>query len=213
MLHLRIAVALLPLVIVAGCATTQSMSEADRKTIRSVSVAKTIAMPASPTVVGKATQTGSFWGGPLVMAVMMSTENPDIVQFKRHVELNRIDLGEIIRQEFIAQLKAAHAFPEVVAEGSNATFDLTIEQYGLGRGFSMSPTNAPVRPTLRMIAKLSTPDGKVVWQNAHTLTALSSEIPSYVVDEYYKTPGKFEEAFKKAGEVVAKELLKDLGEK
>ena len=211
--HLRIAAALLPLVIAAGCATTQSMSEADRKTIRSVSVAKSIAMPANPTVMGRATQTGGFWGGPLVMAVMMNTENPDVVQFKRHVELNRIDIGEIVRQEFIAQLKATNAFPAVVDEGGNAAFDLVIEQYGLGQGFSMSPTNAPLRPTLRMIAKLSTPDGKVVWQNAHTLTALSSEIPSYVVDEYYKTPGKFEEAFKKAGEIVAKELLKDLGEK
>ena len=211
--HLSIGAVLLPLVLAVGCASTQSMSDTERKAIRSVSIAKSVVMPPNPVVMGKASQTAGFWGGPIATAVMMNRENSDVVKFKQHVESHKIDIAEIVRQEFIAQLKGKNVFPEVVSEGGNATFDLTVEQYGLAQGFSMSPLNAPLRPTLRMIAKLSTPDGKVVWQNVHTLTALSSGMPSYVVDEYYKTPGRVEEAFKKAGEIVAKELLKDLGEK
>lgn len=189
------------------------MSDADRKAIRSVSIAKTVVMPPSPVVAGRASQTAGFWGGPIATVVMANRENSDVVQFKKHVETYKIDIGEIVRQEFITQLKAANAFPAIVAEGGNATFDLTIESYGLAHGFSMSPTNAPLRPTLRLIAKLSTPDGKIVWQNAETLTALSSDIPAYPVADYYTTPGKVEEAFKKAGELIAKGLLKELGEK
>lgn len=75
------------------------------------------------------------------------------------------------------------------------------------------PTNAPLRPTLQLTAKLSTPDGKVVWQNTHTLTALSGEIPAQPVADYYSTPGRIEAAFKHAGEIVARELLKDFSGK
>jgi len=213
MRYLKIGGGLIALAATFGCATTQSLSDADRKAIDTVSVAKSVVMPPSPVVMGRASQTAGFWGGPIATAVMVNRENSDVVQFKRHVEANRIDIGEIIRQEFINQVKSTGAFPGVVSEGGKATFELTVEQYGLGQGFSLSPTNAPLRPTLRMIAKLSTPDGKVVWQNSHTLTALSGEIPAYVVDEYYTVPGRIEDAFKKAGELVARELLKDLGQK
>ena len=211
--HLAIGAAVLCIAFAAGCATTQSISDSDRKAIRSVSVAKPVAMPPHPVVMGRASQTAGFWGGPIAIAVMANRENSDVVQFKNHVESHKIDIAGIVRQEFIAQLKATNAFPAVVAEGGSATFELAIEQYGLGQGFSMSPTNAPLRPTLRLVAKLSTPDGKVVWQNAETLTAISSEIPAYSVADYYATPGRVEEAFKKAGEIVAKEILKDLGER
>jgi hypothetical protein len=210
--HLTMAAAIVSIVFAAGCATTQSISDSDRKAIRSVSIAKAVAMPPHPVVMGKASQTAGFWGGPIATAVMASRENSDVVQFKQHVDAYKIDIGEIVRQEFITQLKATSAFPAIVAEGGNATFDLTIESYGLAQGFSMSPTNAPLRPTVRLTAKLSMPDGKVVWQNTETLTAISSDIPAYPVAEYYSTPGRVEEAFKKAGEIVAKDLLKDLGQ-
>jgi hypothetical protein len=201
--------AALVVLVVAGCASTQSMSDSQRKALRSVAIAKNVPLPPQPVVMGKATQTGGFWGGPIVMAAMMNSENSDVVKFKDHLAARKVDLGNIVRQEFASQLTASKAFPAIVNEGADATFELTIVQYGLAPGFSISPTNKPVRPTLNLMAKLIARDGNVLWQKSDYVTGLG-DLPAYQVDEYYAKPGMLEDGFKKAAQLVVKDLLKDI---
>jgi hypothetical protein len=198
----------LAFVFVAGCAT-QSMSGSQRKAIRSVAIAKNVPLPPQPTVHGKAMQTGTFWGGPLVMMAMMGSETSDVVKFKSYLVQSKIDVGDIVRQEFGAQLAATRAFPAIVDEGADATFQLEVAGYGLAPGFSMSPTNKPVRPTLNVVAKLVAPDGKVLWQNSDYVTGMG-EVAAHQVDLYYTRPELLEQGFRQAAQLVMKELLKDI---
>ncbi|HKC43995.1 MAG TPA: hypothetical protein VKC64_09200 [Burkholderiales bacterium] len=213
MKHLKQSVALLPLLFALGCATTQSTSDAQPKRfdgIRSVMVAKNVAIPERPEVFGKTVATGALIGGGLGAAAAQSNA-PESAEFKKFLADNRIDVKEIVRQEFMANLGATRAFPAVVAEGADAYFDLTIQQYGLGPTFSMSPIDKPLRPTLRVVAKLSTPDGKVLWENTEFITALNGETEAHKIDAYYANPRLTEEQFRKVARVVVKELLKNLG--
>lgn len=196
--------------VVAGCATTQSISEAERKSIRSVSVAKEVSLPARPVVTGRSTQKTGFWLGPIGQAVAMNDpNNSDVVQFTEYLSQHKIDIRDIVRQELLRQLAGSQAFSEVVPERGDATFSVAIESYGLGQGFSMSPTNAPVRPTLSVKATLTNAAGAVVWQNTGLVTNLSS-LPAFPIAEYYSTPGKLEDGMRKAAEQAVKELLETL---
>jgi hypothetical protein len=215
MKHLKQSVALLPLLFAFGCATSPSTSDVQPKRfdgIQSVTVAKNIAIPEQPEVFGRTAATGALIGGGIGAAVAQGTA-PESAEFKKFLTANRIDVKEIVRQEFVANLSATRAFPAVVAEGADAYFDLTIQQYGLGPTFSMSPIDKPLRPTLRVVAKLSTRDGKVLWENTEFISALNGETEAHKIDVYYANPKLTEEQFRKVARVVIKELLKDLGGK
>ena len=210
---LKIAVALLTLFFAVGCATTQSITDAQRKSVRSVTVANNVPIPEYPEVVGPSVNKAGFWLGPIGMIATMKNENADSVKLKKYMNEQKIDIREIVRQEFLANLTATKAFPAILAEGGEATFDLAVENYGFAPGFSMRPINKPVRPTLRLVAKLSTSDGKVLWQSAAYITGVSGEFESIQLEDYYSTAGRIREAFTKAAQIVVKELLNDLSGK
>lgn len=215
MKHLKQSVALLPLLFALGCATTQSTSDVQPNRfdgIHSVTVAKYIPIPEQPEVFGKTAATGGLIGGGLGAAIAQSTA-PEPAEFKKFLTANRIDVREIVRQEFMANLSATGVFPAVVAEGADAYFDLSIQQYGLGPTFSWSPVDKPLRPTLRVVARLMKRDGKVLWENTEFISALNDGTEAHKIDSYYADPKLTEEQFRKVARIVAKGLLKDLGGK
>jgi hypothetical protein len=191
-----------------GAQATASVADGKRKSTRTVAVAKEVGMPPYPQVIGPAANTGVLFFGVAAIAVMANTENSDSVQFRKHLDDNKIDLRDIVRQEFISQLKASNAFAAVVGEGAQANFDLEVKGYGLTSGFSMRPINKPLKPILRVAAKLSTPDGKVLWENSSADTGPAS----YQMDGYLKNPAGTELAFKKLVETVVKDLLANISD-
>lgn len=209
-----VAAALSVLLSVLGCATplgpTESLSAAQRTAIRSVSIAKSIAAPDYPQVVGPSASTANFLVGPLGLMASMHSENPDSQALKKLFNEHRIDIKDIVRQEFAAGLADKQAFEEIADEGGDAVFELTIEGYGLGPAFSMRPINAPLRPTLRLAAKLSDRSGGVLWQNTAFITALNSSIEARRFEDTLADPGRVRIDFTQAARTVIKELLQDL---
>lgn len=211
MTHARFAIVLSLLCLAFGCATTQPMSDAQRRAIRSVSVAKNVVVPEYPKVIGPSLTGAMMLLGPLALAAMASSTNPDAVQFKKFLDDNKIDLKEIVRQEFVARLSSTRTFPAIVDEGGDARFDLAIEDYGLAPGFSMS-VDKPLRPLLLLTARLSTADGKILWQNAASIAATDSEIEARRFQDILDDPPqRSREAFSKAIQIVVHKLLDDLG--
>jgi hypothetical protein len=136
---------------------------------------------------------------------------PDELAADAPLEQNKIDVREIVRQEFLARLAASKAFAAVVSEGAQANFELAIESYGLGPGFSMRPIDKPLKPMLRLKAKLSAPNCKVLWENTGYITNMGNGTPSYRFDDYFADASRTRDAFKKAAESVVKELLESIG--
>jgi hypothetical protein len=193
------------LLALAACAGTGTLSEAERRSIQTVSIAPEVAMPAYAQVVGPEVNKGYWLGGPIAMAVMMNSENADSVKFKQHLADGGIDVRAIVRDEFAGQLAALKVFG-VVPEGGQARFELAVEGYGLAPGFSMRAVDKPVRPVLRVAAKLNGAEGKVLWQGSAYITGMS-DLPAYQIDDYYANPERTREQFVKAAGLVVKELL------
>jgi hypothetical protein len=197
------------LMVAAGCATTK-LAEAERKAIRSVSVSPEVAMPEYPKVTGPEASKAGLLGGPFVLMAVMHSENPDSTAFKKHLEENKIDVAQIVRRAFLARLAEGNAFPAVVDQGAQASFGLTIDSYGLAPGFNFSPVNKPLRPLLQVSAKLSAPDGKVLWEHQAYVSGLTDELQAHGFHDYLANAARTRESLEKAAQVVARMLLADL---
>lgn len=206
---------MLGLIAASGCAVPnyKTMSLEQQAAIRSVSIASSVALPENPMVFGPSANAGGFFFGPLALAAATSSDNPDSQALKKLFADNKIDLGMIVREEFIARLAQVHAFPSIDVANGDANFELSVENYGLGAaGFApMSPINNPLIPTLRLAAKLTTRNGEVVWQNAAYLAGMDDRIKGRLFAEILANPDRTREAFRKAAELVAKDLLRDFG--
>lgn len=208
--------ALLPgLVATTGCAlqSYKSLSREQQAAVRSVSITRSVALPEVPMVFGPSVNAGGFLFGPLALAGAMSSDNPDAQALRKHFADHKIDLGEIVREEFIARLAQIRAFPAVDVAQGDANFELTVESYGLSAKGStfLSPINHPLIPTLRLGAKLTARNGEVLWVNHAHLPAMDVRIEGHMFEEILANPDQTREAFRKAAEIVSGDLLKDFG--
>jgi len=206
MKSIQAACALVILVLAYGCATTQPIADGERRTIRKVTVDKNVVIPEQPVVIGPSASTGSLLFGPLAIAAAM-TGNADSVALKEFMDKNKIDIREIVHREFVGNLAAGRV--AVVDEGGDANFELTVESYGLGPAFNLSPVNKPLRPSLRLQGKLSSADGKLLWQNVDYITNLS-DMPAHTMDKYLADPALTRDAFKTAAQLTIDSLLNNL---
>ena len=197
-------------ILLVACGTPP-ISDGDRASIRQVSISPKVAVPPFPQVIGPSTSGTAFLLGPIALAAMMNTENEDSSRFKQHLAQNDIAVADIVRAEFAKQLAQGKGW-SLVDAGADATFEIVIESYGLGPGFSMAPINKPLRPTLRMNAKLLAKDGKLLWEKTEYITGLS-DLPTSLFDEYLNDASRTREAMKSAAALVVQALLADLSEK
>ena len=204
--------ALLSVIVAAGCATAPQLSEERRNAIRSVSVNSSVRMPPFGIVAGNRTQMQGFWGGALGMGAAMSDpQSPDNLRFRKYVEEHGIDVATIVRQAFIAELESLRAFPAVVEAGGDARFDLLVERYGLGTSFDLKePMRARLRPNVWLAARLWARDGALLWEHKEQISSWNTETVAYPEDDFYATPGRLEEEFRKVARISARELLKPL---
>jgi hypothetical protein len=208
-----VTVLMLGLLAASGCAVPhyKTMSPEQQAAIRRVSIASSVTLPENPRVFGPSANAGGLFFGPLALAAAASSDNPDSQALKKLFADKKIDLGMIVREEFIARLAQVRAFPSVDVANGDARFELSVENYGLGAaGFTpLSPINNPLIPTLRLAAKLTTGNGEVVWQNAAYLAGMDDRIEGHLFAEILADADRTREAFRKAAEIVAKDLLRD----
>jgi len=198
-----------------SCATSghKPMTRERQAAVRSVSIAKSVALPEHPLVFGPSTNAGGMLFGPLALAGAASADNPDSQALEKAFADHGIDLGDMVRQEFIARLAQIRMFPEIDAAQGDAVFELSVESYGLGpAGFTpMSPINHPLNPTLRIAAKLTSRDGEILWQDSAYLASMSDWIQGRMFEEILADPEQTRQSFAKAAEIVCRDLLKDFG--
>jgi hypothetical protein len=114
---------------------------------------------------------------------------------------NNIDIGEIIREQFMNALIESQLFSSVVPEGGDAEFQLSVS-YGLGK-----------KPLISVMATLLKPDGTLVWREYDYITALNKKTPSHPPEEYLNQPKLIREAFTVASQIVVETFIKALQRK
>lgn len=209
-----VAIATGSLLAATGCASSyKKITPEQQAAIHRVSVAQSVPVPETPMVFGPAINAGGFFVSPLAALGADSKDNPDSQALLKHFADHQIDLGAIVRQEFVAGLVQIRAFPAIDVAPADAVFEVTVETYGLGpAGFTpMSPINHPLNPNLRLAAKLTSTSGEVLWQSTAFMSSMSDRIEAHMLDEILANPERTREAFRKAAEIVCGDLLKDFG--
>ena len=140
-----------------------------------------------------------------MMAAAAGSDQPR--QFRDFLSMSGIDVREILRGEFLKQSAQATRFPQVVEQGGDAVVQLDIEDYGLAPGFSLRPFDKPLSATLRVAARMTTAEGKVLWQKMEFVTNLNAETESHKFDAWLADPALAERGFRKAAEIVVAGLL------
>lgn len=193
-------------VLLAGCAAQVELSGEQRQAVKSVRMAPAIAVPEVPRVFASDSSAGMFFLGPIgMMAAAAGSDQPR--QFRDFLSTSGIDVREILRGEFLKQSAQATRFPQVVEQGGDAVVQLDIEDYGLAPGFSLRPFDKPLSATLRVAARMTTAEGKVLWQKMEYVTNLNAETESHKFDAWLADPALAERGFRKAAEIVVAGLL------
>jgi hypothetical protein len=207
---------LLPLTIIAllsGC-TSQTLSDADRSRIKSVTFnSKIETAPLHLHTLGIVLQTT-----PLVVTVgkgatvvVSPRYNGDLeaIEGKKITDFmasHGIKIEDIIRDEFIQQWNRRGIFPMVSKDG-DAEVTLRIWYYMLGIPNPLSPA---LRPGIGIDAIIKDKTGNEIWKQRSVVKVLDSAIPKHSWEEMEANPSLFKEACEMETRKAVKELLDGL---
>jgi len=200
------------LVLVTGCASTGAFRHTDHPAIKSVSLHNNIDKPEHLLYVGAVSQAlrSPLFSplGTLVASLVTAGEGTDaeiVVKLEEAMSKASIDIQEIVREQFLHQLRQLRVFQDIGPEGGDAEFMLTILQYGFQR------SRDGIKPWLRVQGRLQQSGGPVLWTNAVEIQSVEYEpTPEYTLKECLENPARIKEALTVAAQLAAERLVKNI---
>jgi hypothetical protein len=236
-----VELALLLSLALTGCSTTTLLSEKDRQGLQSISVSTEVPWTTGPPQVSADRREadplvmglfGPFVYLPLVVGTAISNKTDDkaraertafALHFSDYLAENKIDIRELIREAFEAELLRMRAFPAVVPrEQAQAHFVLRIGIWEL-KSLWEDRAEGRLRPVLLVEGSLQDTKDKLLWQKVGFVNmrrepwergydeTKEHQIPAYRVAEYAADPALAKEVFRQAAQVMASVLLKEMG--
>ncbi|HTB80025.1 MAG TPA: hypothetical protein VK717_03980 [Opitutaceae bacterium] len=185
--------------LLSGCATSQTLSDADRSRIKSVTLnSKIESVPLDYDTIAVATsEVLSKWQGNV------GEEGKAIEEYMaRH----GITIEDVVRNEFVRQWKSRQIFSLVDKDG-DAEITLSIYYYILAQPNMFSPA---LRVGIGVEALIKDKAGKELWRKRSGVKPLNSSFPKHSWDEMEANPELFREMGEGEARQIIKELLDDL---
>lgn len=188
----------------AGCASTKSLSPAERATVKSVSMNPAVPMPAGVYYLSQAQALAGGLAGPIGGAVGAANESENQKAFTAILGRSGLDMPKELLASFTAKLKQKGVV--VSAHPAENQFELQVRLIGLAvpNGFYSS-----LRPVLVVVAILKDSSGKVIFQNNASCMNLSSKTNRHTLKEYQTDPELLAKEYRAAINAVADDLVKD----
>ena len=194
-------------VIVSGCSTKKyDLSEQNKVNIPDFSINKNVVIVNPPSYYGNeqgiSTAVGGAIGGAVgaVAGSLIIKNEDEPSKIKNYLSNQKIDIGTVVSSEFERQLLETPRFSGKLKEGAKTQFQLEVKRYGL----IVKPYSFEYKPSLGINAKLIDESGTVIWEDSEFISGLNGNTPSYIYDDYFKSP----EAFKTAFTIAAKEVVR-----
>jgi hypothetical protein len=193
--------------IAAGCAASQQMSAEDRAKVKSAkvgSVEKQQLFLLAPSGANIGMMFGAI-GGAVTGAV--AEDNTKV--FAAFVEKNGISVEKIVREEVEAALRASGKLALVGADDAAApTLKISVPQYGFGVPHLLSSN---VVPTMWVKCDLVDASGRLLWSaNDRMLPSIANKVEPTTWEQMRDNPKKIEEEWRKAAQILAKNIVADL---
>jgi hypothetical protein len=171
--------------------------------IRAVSVAPEVMVASAAMYHGPEGAWGTALGGAIGALIAQGAVDAP-TQIRSYLAQENIDVGAIVRTQFLKALQADPRFGAKLSGGADARFELEVFLYGL---VSSGPFSAQFRPWLGVQAKLVEPSGNVLWQDRDHVF-LNDEVPLAPYRAYFENPATFRTGFAVAADVIIRTLLK-----
>lgn len=201
--------------VLAGCAGGPSvaLSDADRAAIQTARVRNvTVTQPMSYQARGAGM--GVVFGivGALAEAGARGASGPsdEATRLAAAIGPDNALIKDVAKIEFIraANARGGIQFVDGADQAAQASLDLTIDNYGLGRTHMLA---SEVVPMLTLSAKVTGPDGRVLWSESQFVSALNNENgQSYTVDDLLAQPQLLRAAFERTAGIAARKISEDL---
>lgn len=186
----------------AGCVSTIQMTPGEANSIKTIEVSQKV-IPAKRMYYLDQKQ---IWARACIGVLSCAIPCYDEQQIKEAALKEKIQITEIVRNEFINQLKQTARFKIANKDYSDAILYLEIRIYGLTipTGF----TNK-LKPVLMVVGRLINHDGKVLWQDSESIRSFKN-LPDFEASELLQDPHNLFVAWNAAAKVVSKKLVKSL---
>jgi hypothetical protein len=192
-----------------GCATTQQLSQSDRQALSTVSVDQKVEFEEQPMFMNHTRALGGGLAGVIGYGVAaaatsgVSDEGPaGLIQYMKQ---NNISIPDIVRNEFIDQIKIHPNLESRLVERNGAA------QFHLKAGWGMGQESvgALYHPALFVWAELVT-DGKVIWRGNDYITPLSGDIQGRTWQDLFTSPEVLRQLYANAAQHVISTMLKGI---
>ena len=190
----------------AGCSTTQSLSQQDRVRIKTVMIDTNIQKPKEMAYLGPGGAFGLMFGA-IGGAITAGFAIPAGQALQEYAEKNNINIENIVFNEVSTELKASGKMTLVESgKVQDATLKITIKQYGFSipHGFS-----SKMVPTLSFFCELFDDKGQKLWLAGDSVLPLGNPVDGVSVEEL-QDPKVIQDLWKAAAQSIAKKIISEL---
>lgn len=194
-------------VFLSGCATTQQLSEQDRKRIEVVKLNDQVKRPKEMYYFGPGASIG-FAFGAIGGAIAAASQIGPGQEMLAYAEQNGVRIEEIVAQEFAASLQQSGKFRiSDTAEANGATINLSVFQFGFSvpNGFS-----SKLVPVIAYSGEMVDASGNVLWRATENLMPLGNPVDGIPADELRTNPKAIETAWRAAAKHIAARMVEAL---
>lgn len=192
------------LLLVAGCASVQPISDADRKAVTAVFIGREVAKPPAIYYLGPGGAAGLMFGA-IGGALSASSIEESRKSFQAYAERNGISIEKIVYEEVAAAAKASGKLPLVDAPRAGAsTLIVSVYQYGFSipNGFS-----SKLVPILALRCELKDAAGKLVWSADDRLLTLGNPVEPAEPEAIRNDPKAMEASWRAAAKHLAASIV------
>ncbi len=194
-------------VFLSGCATTQQLSEQDRKRVEVVKLNDQVKRPKEMYYFGPGASIG-FAFGAIGGAIAAASQIGPGQEMLAYAEQNGVRIEEIVAQEFGEALKQSGKFRiSDTAEANGATISLSVFQFGFSvpNGFS-----SKLVPVIAYSGEMADASGNVLWRATENLMPLGNPVDGIPADELRTNPKAIETAWRAAAKHIAARMVEAL---
>ena len=187
-----------------------AITPAAKASIHTVSVNRTVKMPADMVYIGRKEGVAMLLAGPLLGQQAASSVGSSVkAKLAAEMQANQIDVGDIVASEFAKEASAGTSIKFVVGPApADARVDLVVNVFGISHAHTVGATLYPV---VNLSAIMKAADGSVIWQATHVASAEDLENKQgHTLEEFLESPALLREAFVNGSDIVSRAMVQDL---
>lgn len=186
----------------SACVSTITMTPEQAKSIKTIAVSQKV-IPAKRMCYLDQKQ---IWASASIGVFACALPHHDEDQIKETALKEKIQITEIVRNEFIHQLKQDTRFKLVNKKYCDAMLYLEVRGYGF---IIYSSFTSKLKPVLMVVGRLINHEGKVLWQDSESIRSFEN-LPDFEASELLQDPHNLFIAWNAAAQIVSKKLVKSL---